>query len=79
MPLIHVSADVSTFISINDSHDDHQTERIGTIHDGKRTFTITITITITVKILYSACSQKVSRGLRRRVYINIEQKVHVLR
>ena len=54
-----------------------QTERIGTIHDGKRTFTITITIT--VKILYSACSQKVSRGLRRRVYINIEQKVHVLR
>jgi len=26
------------------------------------------------KNLYSACSQKVSRALRRRVYINIEQK-----
>jgi len=35
----------------------------------------TITITITIKNLYSACSQKVSRALRRRLYINIEQKV----
>jgi len=34
---------------------------------------ITITI-ITIKNLYSACSQKVSRALRRRLYINIEQK-----
>jgi len=32
------------------------------------------TITITIKNLYSACSQKVSRALRRRLYINIEQK-----
>jgi len=45
--------------------------------DGRKGVGITITITIT--ILYSACSQKVSRALRRRVYINIEQKKYVLR
>jgi len=46
-------------------------------HTG-RTLTITITI-ITIKNLYSACSQRVSKALRRRVYINIEQKKYVLR
>ena len=30
---------------------------------------------ITIKNLYIACSERVSRALGRRVYINIEQKV----
>ena len=38
-----------------------------------------VVITITIKNLYSACSQKVSRALRRRLNINIEQKKYVLR
>jgi len=36
-------------------------------------------ITISIKNLYSAYSQRVSTALRRRVYINIEQKKYVLR